>query len=58
MIEDFSTRLRDLENKFHILSIEVSAMVAKIDTLTSVGKGILIISAAMVGLDVSNMVGA
>ena len=57
MIDDNNSRLRDLENKFHSLSNDVSAMVAKIDTLTSVGKGILLICAAMVGIDVSSMAG-
>jgi len=55
--DEQNTRLRELEAKFNLLSNDVSAMVAKIDTLTSVGKGILLICAAMVGIDVTSMAG-
>ena len=55
--DEQNRRLRDLEKKFNTLSNDVAAMVAKIDTLTSVGKGLLLVCAAMVGIDVTSMAG-
>lgn len=55
--DEQNLRLRDLENKFALLSSDVAALVSKIDTLVSVGKGVLLVCAAMVGIDVSSMAG-
>lgn len=55
--DEQNRRLRDLEKKFNILSNDVAGLVSKIETLTGVGKGLLLVCAAMVGIDVTSMAG-
>lgn len=50
-------RIRDLETRLNTLENQVSALIAKIDTLTNIGKGLMILCGAMVGVDVLPMMG-
>lgn len=50
-------RIRDLESRLNTLENQVFALIAKIDTLTSMGKGLMILCGAMIGVDVMPMIG-
>ena len=49
-------RIRDLEKSVGELKTQISALMAKIDTLTQIGKGLAILAGAAIGIDVIPMI--
>lgn len=51
-------RIRDLENRVNQVENDLSAILAKLQTLTTIGKAICLIGGAALGVDVLPMMGA
>lgn len=52
-----NSRIRELETRVNQVENSLSALLAEMKTLTSVGKILLLATSAMVGFDVTSMVG-
>lgn len=50
-------RIRDLETRMIKVENDLSAILARLDTLTMLGKGLLMLAGIAVGVDVVPMVG-
>jgi len=47
-----NARIRDLENRVNKVENDLSAILAKLDTLTSLGKGLALIAGTALGIDI------
>ena len=50
-------RIRDLEMRINQVENQLSAILAKLETLTSLGKGLAILAGTALGIDLLPMVG-
>lgn len=50
-----NARIRDLENRVNQVENDLSAILAKLDTLTSLGKGLALLAGAALGVDILPM---
>lgn len=50
-------RIRDLEMRINQVENQLSAILAKLETLTSLGKGLAILAGTALGIDILPMVG-
>ena len=50
-------RIRDLEMRINPVENQLSAILAKLETLTSLGKGLAILAGTALGIDLLPMVG-
>lgn len=50
-------RLRTLEQQVNKLSADMASLTAQLTTLTSVGKGLAILAATAIGIDIVPMMG-
>lgn len=62
MVEDThdieqNRRIRDLEARVSALDIQLAAIIAKLDTLTSIGKALAILAGTAIGVDVIPLLG-
>ena len=48
-------RIRDLESRLNTVENDLSAILARLDTLTSIGKGIVLLTGLALGVDVVPM---
>ena len=48
-------RIRDLESRLNTVENDLSAILARLDTLTSIGKGIVLLAGLALGVDVVPM---
>jgi hypothetical protein len=48
-------RLKDLETRVNQVENDLSAILAKLDTLTSIAKGLALIASAAIGVDIIPM---
>tara|TARA_R110002012_G_scaffold68169_1_gene177188 strand:+ start:1252 stop:1437 length:186 start_codon:yes stop_codon:yes gene_type:complete len=53
-----NARIRDLENRVNQVENDLSAILAKLQTLTTIGKAIALLAGAALGVDVLPMMGA
>ena len=51
-------RLREVEYRGNQIESDLAAIMARLDTLTSVGRALAILAGAAIGIDVLPMVGA
>ena len=51
-------RLREVESRVNQIESDLAAIMARLDTLTSVGRALAILAGAAIGIDVLPMVGA
>lgn len=51
-------RIRDLETRVNQIENDLSAILGKLQTLTTIGKAIALLAGAALGVDVLPMVGA
>tara|TARA_R110000824_G_scaffold28500_1_gene95679 strand:- start:1219 stop:1404 length:186 start_codon:yes stop_codon:yes gene_type:complete len=51
-------RIRDLENRVNQIENDLSSILAKLQTLTTIGKAIALLAGAALGVDVLPMMGA
>ena len=56
--DEQNRRIRDVETRVNAVENNLSAVLAKLDTLTSVGKGLAVLAGAAIGIDVLPMMGA
>lgn len=62
MVEDThdieqNRRIRDLEARVSALDVQLAAIIAKLDTLTSIGKALAILAGTAIGVDVIPLLG-
>ena len=50
-----NARIRDLENRVNQVENDLSAILAKLDTLTSIAKGLALLAGAALGVDILPM---
>jgi hypothetical protein len=50
-----NARIRDLENRVNQVENDLSAILAKLDTLTALGKGLALLAGAALGVDILPM---
>ena len=50
-------RIRELESRVNSVENDLSAILARLDTLTSIGKGIILLAGLALGVDVVPMMG-
>lgn len=50
-----NARIRDLENRVNHVENQLSAILAKLDTLTTLGKGLALIAGTALGVDILPM---
>lgn len=55
--QEQNRRIRDLESRVNVIESQLAAIIAKLDTLTSIGKGLAILAGAALGVDVIPMLG-
>tara|TARA_R100000388_G_scaffold94502_1_gene81976 strand:- start:4166 stop:4357 length:192 start_codon:yes stop_codon:yes gene_type:complete len=53
-----SQRIQQLENRVNEVENQLSAILARLDTLTSIGKALALLAGAALGIDVLPMLGA
>ena len=53
-----SQRSQNLENRVNEVENQLSAILARLDTLTSIGKALAVLAGAAIGVDVLPMLGA
>ena len=53
-----SQRIQHLENRVNEVENQLSAILARLDTLTSIGKALALLAGAALGIDVLPMLGA
>lgn len=53
-----SQRIQNLENRVNEVENQLSAILARLDTLTSIGKALAVLAGAAIGVDVLPMLGA
>jgi len=53
-----SQRIQNLENRVNEVENQLSAILARLDTLTSIGKALAMLAGAAIGIDVIPMLGA
>ena len=53
-----SSRIQNLENRVNEVENQLSAILARLDTLTSIGKALAMLAGAAIGIDVIPMLGA
>jgi hypothetical protein len=56
--DEQNRRIRDVEARVNAVENNLSAVLAKLDTLTSIGKGLAVLAGAAIGIDVLPMMGA
>ena len=56
--DEQNRRIRDVEARVNAVENNLSAVLAKLDTLTTVGKGLAVLAGAAIGIDVLPMMGA
>jgi len=56
--QEQNRRIRDLESRVNVIENQLASIITKLDTLTSIGKGLAILAGAAVGIDVIPMLGA
>lgn len=56
--DEQNRRIRDVEARVNSVENNLSAVLAKLDTLTSVGKALAVLAGAAIGIDVLPMMGA
>ena len=56
--DEQNRRIRDVEARVNAVENNLSAVLAKLDTLTSIGKGLAVLAGAAIGIDVLHMMGA
>lgn len=50
-------RIRDLESRVNQVENDLSSILAKLETLTTIGKGLAMLAALALGVDIAPMVG-
>lgn len=55
--EEQNRRIRDLESRVNQVETDLSAILARLDTLTTLGKGLLMLAGIALGVDVVPMMG-
>tara|TARA_R100000908_G_scaffold65323_1_gene54298 strand:- start:3456 stop:3647 length:192 start_codon:yes stop_codon:yes gene_type:complete len=53
-----SSRIQNLENRVNEVENQLSAILARLDTLTSIGKALAMLAGTAIGIDVIPMLGA
>tara|TARA_R110002012_G_scaffold318895_2_gene538062 strand:+ start:8331 stop:8522 length:192 start_codon:yes stop_codon:yes gene_type:complete len=53
-----SSRIQHLENRVNEVENQLSAILARLDTLTSIGKALAMLAGTAIGIDVIPMLGA
>lgn len=53
-----SQRIQNLENRVNEVENQLSAILARLDTLTSIGKALAMLAGTAIGIDVIPMLGA
>jgi|TARA_R100000482_G_C5123175_1_gene147047 tetrahydromethanopterin S-methyltransferase subunit G len=56
--QEQSKRIQNLENRVNEVENQLSAILARLDTLTSIGKALAVLAGAAIGVDVLPMLGA
>jgi len=56
--QEQSQRIQNLENRVNEVENQLSAILARLDTLTSIGKALAMLAGAAIGIDVLPMLGA
>ncbi len=56
--QEQSQRIQNLENRVNEVENQLSAILARLDTLTSIGKALAMLAGAAIGIDVIPMLGA
>tara|TARA_Y100001973_G_C5198640_1_gene336045 strand:+ start:1172 stop:1363 length:192 start_codon:yes stop_codon:yes gene_type:complete len=56
--QEQSQRIQNLENRVNEVENQLSAILARLDTLTSIGKALAVLAGAAIGVDVLPMLGA
>ena len=51
-------RLREVESRVNQIESDLAAIMARLDTLTSVGRALALLASAAIGIDVLPMMGA
>ena len=51
-------RLREVESRVNQMESDMAAIMARLDTLSSIGKALAILAGAAIGIDIMPMVGA
>lgn len=55
--DEQNRRIRDLEARVNQVETDLSAILARLDTLTTLGKGLLMLAGLALGVDVVPMMG-
>ncbi len=53
-----SSRIQNLENRVNEVENQLSAILARLDTLTSIGKALAMLAGTAIGIDVIPLLGA
>jgi len=53
-----SSRIQNVENRVNQVENQLSAILARLDTLTSIGKGLAMLAGTAIGIDVIPLLGA
>ena len=56
--QEQSQRIQNLEQRVNEVENQLSAILARLDTLTSIGKALAMLAGAAIGIDVLPMLGA
>lgn len=56
--QEQSLRIQNLENRVNEVENQLSAILARLDTLTSIGKALAMLAGTAIGIDVLPMLGA
>ena len=56
--QEQSSRIQNLENRVNEVENQLSAILARLDTLTSIGKALAMLAGTAIGIDVIPMLGA